>query len=209
MQGLGADRYATRPVDARRRPTRKLVPEGIEGRVAYAGPLGDVVYQLVGGLRSGMGYAGAADARRAAHGARVHAGHHRRSRGEPPPRRHDHQGSPQLPTHLNRPQREPRRARRASQRHAADHTSPTPRRPRHRRSDHRHGHRRHRLGGGAMRTAGSAGVEQPATDDGRRRRRRAVRDRCRGVLPRLPVVGGRRRPQPHDGRPRRARRAAA
>ena len=40
--------------------TRKLVPEGIEGRVAYAGPLGDVVYQLVGGLRSGMGYAGAA-----------------------------------------------------------------------------------------------------------------------------------------------------
>ena len=36
------------------------MPEGIEGRVAYAGPLGDVVYQLVGGLRSGMGYAGAA-----------------------------------------------------------------------------------------------------------------------------------------------------
>lgn len=38
----------------------KLVPEGIEGRVPYAGPLGDVAYQLVGGLRSGMGYAGAA-----------------------------------------------------------------------------------------------------------------------------------------------------
>jgi IMP dehydrogenase len=35
------------------------VPEGIEGRVPYAGPLGDVAYQLVGGLRSGMGYAGA------------------------------------------------------------------------------------------------------------------------------------------------------
>jgi IMP dehydrogenase len=40
--------------------SNKLVPEGIEGRVPYAGPLGDVVYQLVGGLRSGMGYAGAA-----------------------------------------------------------------------------------------------------------------------------------------------------
>ncbi|WP_125769296.1 IMP dehydrogenase [Lapidilactobacillus wuchangensis] len=37
----------------------KLVPEGIEGRVAYKGPLADVIYQMVGGLRSGMGYVGA------------------------------------------------------------------------------------------------------------------------------------------------------
>jgi len=37
----------------------KLVPEGIEGRVPYKGPLSSVVYQLVGGLRSGMGYCGA------------------------------------------------------------------------------------------------------------------------------------------------------
>ena len=37
----------------------KLVPEGIEGRVASKGPLSDLVYQLVGGLRSGMGYCGA------------------------------------------------------------------------------------------------------------------------------------------------------
>ncbi|WP_282938705.1 IMP dehydrogenase [Paenibacillus sp. RC67] len=37
----------------------KLVPEGIEGRIAYKGPLADTVYQLVGGLRSGMGYCGA------------------------------------------------------------------------------------------------------------------------------------------------------
>jgi IMP dehydrogenase len=36
------------------------VPEGIEGRVPYKGLLRDFVYQLVGGLRSGMGYAGAA-----------------------------------------------------------------------------------------------------------------------------------------------------
>ncbi|PZE19428.1 IMP dehydrogenase [Paenibacillus xerothermodurans] len=37
----------------------KLVPEGIEGRVAYKGPLADTIYQLIGGLRSGMGYCGA------------------------------------------------------------------------------------------------------------------------------------------------------
>ena len=37
----------------------KLVPEGIEGKVAYRGPVAEVVHQLVGGLRSGMGYAGA------------------------------------------------------------------------------------------------------------------------------------------------------
>ena len=66
MQGLGADRYATgqtsadRPTTGPGTGTRKLVPEGIEGRVPYAGPLGEVAYQLVGGLRSGMGYAGAA-----------------------------------------------------------------------------------------------------------------------------------------------------
>ena len=36
----------------------KLVPEGIEGRVPYRGPLGQVVHQLVGGLRASMGYTG-------------------------------------------------------------------------------------------------------------------------------------------------------
>ena len=44
-------------------PKGKLVPEGIEGRVASKGPLSDLVYQLVGGLRSGMGYCGAHDIR--------------------------------------------------------------------------------------------------------------------------------------------------
>ena len=39
----------------------KLVPEGIEGRVPYKGPLSDTIFQLVGGLRSGMGYCGAPD----------------------------------------------------------------------------------------------------------------------------------------------------
>jgi IMP dehydrogenase len=39
---------------------QKLVPEGIEGRVPYRGPLGGVIYQLLGGLRAGMGYTGCA-----------------------------------------------------------------------------------------------------------------------------------------------------
>jgi len=57
MQGLGADRYGS--AQGSSGGSKKLVPEGIEGRVAYAGVLADVIYQLVGGLRSGMGYVGA------------------------------------------------------------------------------------------------------------------------------------------------------
>ncbi|MFW2332790.1 IMP dehydrogenase [Ilumatobacter sp.] len=60
MQGLGADRYASAQSSVAA-ASRKLVPEGIEGRVPYSGPLADTIYQLVGGLRSGMGYAGASD----------------------------------------------------------------------------------------------------------------------------------------------------
>jgi IMP dehydrogenase len=41
----------------------KLVPEGIEGRVPYRGPLSAVVYQLLGGLQSGMGYTGSKNIR--------------------------------------------------------------------------------------------------------------------------------------------------
>ena len=40
---------------------KKLVPEGIEGRVAYKGPLSETIHQLIGGLRSGMGYCGTAN----------------------------------------------------------------------------------------------------------------------------------------------------
>ncbi|MFE8704183.1 IMP dehydrogenase [Cytobacillus sp. FJAT-54145] len=40
---------------------KKFVPEGIEGRLAYKGPLADTIYQLVGGLRAGMGYCGTKD----------------------------------------------------------------------------------------------------------------------------------------------------
>jgi IMP dehydrogenase len=56
LQGFGRDRYASGQGGK-----GKLVPEGIEGRVPYKGTLHDFVYQLVGGLRSGMGYAGAAN----------------------------------------------------------------------------------------------------------------------------------------------------
>lgn len=51
-----ADRYFQSDVTA----ASKLVPEGIEGKVPYRGPIISVVYQLLGGLRSGMGYLGAA-----------------------------------------------------------------------------------------------------------------------------------------------------
>ncbi|MCM3667307.1 IMP dehydrogenase [Mesobacillus subterraneus] len=40
---------------------KKFVPEGIEGRIPYKGPLADTIYQLVGGIRSGMGYCGTAN----------------------------------------------------------------------------------------------------------------------------------------------------
>ena len=53
MERGGGDRYGQGG-----RPPQKLVPEGIEGRVPYKGPLSAVIYQLVGGLKSGMGYCG-------------------------------------------------------------------------------------------------------------------------------------------------------
>jgi len=56
MQDGSADRYFQ---EGELSP-KKLVPEGIEGRVPYKGPVGDVLFQMVGGLRSGMGYVGCA-----------------------------------------------------------------------------------------------------------------------------------------------------
>ncbi len=52
MKSGSSDRYF-------QNDTKKYVPEGVEGRVAYKGSVGDVIYQLLGGLRSGMGYVGA------------------------------------------------------------------------------------------------------------------------------------------------------
>ncbi len=57
----GRDRYASGQVRMAMRAAGKQVPEGIEARVAYKGTLGDAIFQIVGGLRSGMGYVGAAD----------------------------------------------------------------------------------------------------------------------------------------------------
>ncbi|MFM8818977.1 MAG: IMP dehydrogenase, partial [Phenylobacterium sp.] len=56
MANGSADRYFQKEVSA-----LKLVPEGIEGQVAYKGPIGAVLHQMVGGLRAAMGYVGAAD----------------------------------------------------------------------------------------------------------------------------------------------------
>ena len=56
MRKGSSDRYFQSEISTQ----SKLVPEGIEGKVPYRGPLADVVYQLLGGLRSGMGYVGAA-----------------------------------------------------------------------------------------------------------------------------------------------------
>ncbi|MEL7208973.1 MAG: IMP dehydrogenase, partial [Actinomycetota bacterium] len=61
MQGRAADRYATgQPGLVPSGPGGKHVPEGVEARVRYAGSLSKLISQLAGGLRSGMGYAGAA-----------------------------------------------------------------------------------------------------------------------------------------------------
>jgi IMP dehydrogenase len=49
----------SRAPEAKNSSPQKLVPEGVEGRVPYKGPLADFVFQLVGGLRAGMGYCGA------------------------------------------------------------------------------------------------------------------------------------------------------
>ena len=58
MEAGSADRYAQESADR-----GKSVPEGVEGRVPYKGPLSGLVEQLTGGLRSGMGYCGAANLR--------------------------------------------------------------------------------------------------------------------------------------------------
>ena len=54
MQEGSADRY----FQEGELSSQKLVPEGIEGRVPYRGPVGDVLFQMTGGIRSGMGYCG-------------------------------------------------------------------------------------------------------------------------------------------------------
>ena len=57
MQRGSSDRY----FQGGQKELKKLVPEGIEATVPYKGPMSDVIYQMMGGLRSGMGYCGCAN----------------------------------------------------------------------------------------------------------------------------------------------------
>ena len=116
-----ADRYFQQEV----RDALKLVPEGIEGRVGYKGPVANVVHQLVGGVRAGMGYTGCATIGELQTNARF-----RRVTGaglarEPRPRRRDHPRGAQLPpgdlsTGHERSRRHLRRLRHAARRPCRD-----------------------------------------------------------------------------------------
>ena len=94
-RGYSKDRYFQGDVE----DVEKLVPEGIEGRVPYKGPLAGVVHQIVGGLRQAMGYCGAPtiDALKTARFVRITGAGLRESH---PARHHDHQGRAELPAQL-------------------------------------------------------------------------------------------------------------
>ena len=105
MGSLGAMRRGSRDryfqdefdLDADPSASEKLVPEGIEGRVAHKGSVAAMIHQLVGGLRAGMGYCGCPDIptlQRDAQLIRVTAAGAPRG---PRPRRHHHEGSAELP----------------------------------------------------------------------------------------------------------------
>ena len=87
-----ADRYFQKEVTDQ----MKLVPEGIEGRVPFKGPVANIIHQLVGGLRAAMGYVGAqgpgGDAREGA----LREDHRRRPARKPRARRLDHARSAEL-----------------------------------------------------------------------------------------------------------------
>ncbi len=78
----------------------KLVPEGIEGRVAYKGSVNAILFQMVGGVRASMGYCGCRTIARDARQGRVRADHGGRHARIARARRADHQGSAQLPRGL-------------------------------------------------------------------------------------------------------------
>ncbi len=92
--GSGSDRYS---VVQDMSESGKSVPEGIEGRVAYKGSLGALTDQLVGGLKSGMGYVGARTVTELAEKSEVLANYRGGPARKPRARRGDHQGSAKLP----------------------------------------------------------------------------------------------------------------
>ena len=87
-----ADRYFQQDI----KDTLKLVPEGIEGQVAYKGPVANVLHQLAGGLRAAMGYVGAKDHRRIPRQGAVHPHLVGGPARKPRPRRHHHAREPEL-----------------------------------------------------------------------------------------------------------------
>ena len=92
MEAGSADRYSQELADR-----GKSVPEGIEGQVPYKGPLSALVDQLVGGVRSGMGYCGAENLERTAGKEPLHSYFIGRPARKPRPRRDHHSRSPELP----------------------------------------------------------------------------------------------------------------
>ena len=87
-----ADRYFQQDI----KDALKLVPEGIEGQVAYKGPVSGVLHQLAGGLRAAMGYVGANGFGRVPRQGGVRAHHRRGLARKPRPRRDDHAREPEL-----------------------------------------------------------------------------------------------------------------
>ena len=109
-RSFSKDRYFQGDVE----DAEKLVPEGIEARVPYKGPLAPIVYQLVGGLRQAMGYCGAATIE-AMHRGAVRPDDGRRPPREPPARRHDHAKTHRT-TGVAEPSQRSSRSRRRSRR---------------------------------------------------------------------------------------------
>ncbi len=93
MKRGGKERYFQADVEEE----QKLVPEGIEGRVPYKGSLAMNVYQMLGGIRSGMGYTGCSTIEELRKNAALRAHHPGRAPREPRPRRHHHRGGAELP----------------------------------------------------------------------------------------------------------------
>ena len=87
MGSLGAMVHGSseRYRQGRPRGPEKLVPEGVEGRVPFKGLLGPFVYQLVGGLRAGMGYCGTRTIEELRTGRTVHSSHPSQCAGESSP----------------------------------------------------------------------------------------------------------------------------
>ena len=97
MEAGSADRYAQESAER-----GKSVPEGIEGQVPYKGPLAGLVEQLVGGLRSGMGYCGVAESEGTAGTGQVHPHFAGGPARKPRARRDHHARSSQLPAGIRR-----------------------------------------------------------------------------------------------------------